>query len=161
VDNRQIVYSQGKYISSFKSSVFKTCYKFPNEEIALNEYWVKEVPLKPSDMMRNWWVPGKNFKIGSSDDYSKLFLRTPYQCVVAMLYRLYGEVDAQKFRVSWVPLIHSITTTKSIFNWEVILSSTLEEVISSMKHMNKNKQKIINLKCQMMKYIFKIRREVS
>jgi len=27
-------------------------------------------------------------------------LKTPYQYVVAMLYRLHGEVDSHKFRVS-------------------------------------------------------------
>jgi len=75
------------------------------------------------------------FKTRASYDYLTNLLRPPYQYAVGILCRLYGEFDAKKIRVSWVPLIHYITIVGSIFNWEEILSSMLAHAISAVKHM--------------------------
>jgi hypothetical protein len=96
---------------------------------------MKEFPYKPKYLMNNRWVLGKKFKTRASDDYPTNLLRPPYQYVVVMLCKLYGDPDAQKFKVSLVHLIHSITTTGSIFTWADILTSTLAEAISTTKHM--------------------------
>jgi hypothetical protein len=55
------------------------------------------------------------------------------------------EMDAQKFKVSWVPLIHYITTSRSSFNWDDILSSTLTQAISATKHMAPRKYPIFHM----------------
>jgi hypothetical protein len=34
--------------------------------------------------------------------------------------RLYGEKSSQHLKVAWVPLIYSITTDGTIFNWVAI-----------------------------------------
>jgi hypothetical protein len=46
-----------------------------------------------------------------------------------MLCRLYGELDAQKFRMTWVPLLYYVADVGSTFNWVDILSSSLEEAL--------------------------------
>jgi hypothetical protein len=42
-----------------------------------------------------------------------------------MICRCYGELDAQKFKMSWVPLIYYIIVIGSTFSWDNILSFVL------------------------------------
>jgi hypothetical protein len=42
-----------------------------------------------------------------------------------MICRLYGENDATKFKLRWVPLIHQILKEK-VFNWAHILSANIK-----------------------------------
>jgi hypothetical protein len=75
----------------------------------------------------------KSFKIRPSGEYPTSLLRTLYQYVVAMLCRLYGEHDASKFMLSLVPLIYYIVDIGSSFNWDDILSTSLEDSIRAAK----------------------------
>jgi hypothetical protein len=135
INNRQIINAQGRLVASFQPSVLISCYQLTQEEMTLDDELVKGFPHKPRDLMKKLWVPGKKFKTRASNDYPTNLLRPPYQYAVAMLSRLYGEPDAQKFRVSWVPLIYYITTSRSVFNRANILSSTLARATSAAKHM--------------------------
>jgi hypothetical protein len=126
---------------------------------------VKEFPFNPRETMKNLWVPSKKFKTRSSDDFPTKMLRTPYQYVVAMLFRIYGDIDAHKFKVSWVPLIYSIPTIGFVFNWESILSSTLEEAILVAKHIGPRKHPsfhisyyLLDIICMVYAYLDMIRR---
>jgi hypothetical protein len=89
--------------------------------------------------MKNSQATAKNFKTRNSKDYPIKLLRLPYQYNATMICRLYGDLDSQKFKVSWVPLIHYIITFGSSFNWVDILSSTLAQKISVTKHMDLGK----------------------
>jgi hypothetical protein len=46
--------------------------------------------------------------------------------VAIMLCRLYGEKDASKFKLGWVPIIHQVTK-EEVFNWEHILSANIKQ----------------------------------
>jgi hypothetical protein len=47
---------------------------------------------------------------------------------------LYGEEYAIEFKESWVPLIYIVTKIGTIFNWGDILSTSLEQAISTTKN---------------------------
>jgi hypothetical protein len=51
--------------------------------------------------------------------------------MVAMLCRLYRDLDASKFPLSYMPLIHYCANEGSSFNWDDILSANLAEAITT------------------------------
>jgi hypothetical protein len=59
-------------------------------------------------------------------------LRRPYQYMVAMLCILYGESDASKSPLSYIPLIYYFIDKGLSFNWDDILSTNLMESITIM-----------------------------
>jgi hypothetical protein len=91
-------------------------YQLVEGELKLYDELVKEFSHKPRDLMKSWWLQGKKFKTRASDDYPINLLSLPYQYVMAMICRVYGELDAQKLKVSWVLVIHYITTSRLSFN---------------------------------------------
>jgi hypothetical protein len=50
--------------------------------------------------------------------------------MVVMLCRLYGESDASKFPLSYMPLIYHCVDKGLSFNWDEILSTNLAEAIT-------------------------------
>jgi hypothetical protein len=99
----------------------------------LDENIIKEFPLKARDMFKVWYKPKKSFKSRPSGEYPTNLLRTLYQYDVAMLCKLYGEPDTSKFPLTWEPLIYYIVDVRSTFNWDDILSVSLEEAIRAIK----------------------------
>jgi hypothetical protein len=73
---------------------------------SLDDDLIKNFPHKVKYLFKIWYNPNKKFKIRPSGEYPTTSLRTPYQNIVAMLSKLYGEHDASKFTLSSMPLIH-------------------------------------------------------
>jgi hypothetical protein len=83
------------------------------------------------DLCPTWYKPDKVFKLRPTGGYPTSSLRRPYQYMVAMLCRLYGEEDASKFSLSYMPLIYYCIDKGASFNWDNILSTNLTEAITA------------------------------
>jgi hypothetical protein len=108
-------------------------YHLDKGEISLDKKLIKEFPLKEKYLFKVWYNPNKPFKSIPSSEYPTNLLRMMYQYVVAMLCRLYGEPYASKFPMTWAHLIYYVVDVGSTFNWDDILSSSLEEAIITVK----------------------------
>lgn len=53
-----------------------------------------------------FYKPDKTFKHIPSGEYLTISLRTPYQYIVVMLCRLYGDQEASVFTLSLISLTH-------------------------------------------------------
>lgn len=60
--------------------------------------------------------------------YSTGSLTSLYCFAAAMLYRLFGKPDINKFSSEWLPLIDAVTNSE-IVDWAKILSDTLYTVV--------------------------------
>jgi hypothetical protein len=116
LETRYILNAREHPITSFQASTIASCYHLDKGELSLDENLIKEFPLKVKDLFKVWYNPNKPFKSRPSGEYPTNLLRTPYQYVVVMLCRLYGEPDASKFPMTWEPLIYYITDVGSNFN---------------------------------------------
>jgi hypothetical protein len=58
------------------------------------------------DLCRIWYKPDMQFKLRPTGGYPTTAFRKPYQYMVAMLCRTYGEQDAPKFPLSYMSLIY-------------------------------------------------------
>jgi hypothetical protein len=48
---------------------------------------------------------------------------------MALIARLYGEQNCTHFKDAWLPLAYTIVTIGHVFNWETILSHSLNRMI--------------------------------
>ena len=76
-------------------------------------------------------VPGKNFWTRPSGEYDTTTLRTPYRFIALMLNRIFGRAQGKSFKLGWVPIIFSVATQATVFNWVNIVSNSLSACICS------------------------------
>jgi hypothetical protein len=103
--NRYILNANGDPMISFQASNISSYYHLEKGDLSLDEYLIKKFSLKAKDLFKLWYNPGNSFKIRASGKYSTSSLRTSYQYIVAVLYRVYGEHDSSNFTLSMVPII--------------------------------------------------------
>jgi hypothetical protein len=65
-------------------------------------------------------------------------MRDPYIYTTYLIAILYGEKNYTHFKDAWLPLVYKIVTTGSFFNWETILSHSLNRMIERHKRKNPN-----------------------
>jgi hypothetical protein len=82
------------------------------------------------DVIRDWWYDPNDFKFVGDKKYTVSRLKKPQKLIAITLYHLYGENDATKFELSWVPLIHQIIKA-TIFNWEHILFDNIKSEVKN------------------------------
>jgi hypothetical protein len=109
LDNRYIIYSKGKPITSFHVSNLASYYYLERGSLLLDEELIKKFPHKEKYLTKILYKLDKTFKIISSCDYPTTSLRTPYQYAIEFICMLYGEHDASKFNLSLMPLIYYYT----------------------------------------------------
>jgi hypothetical protein len=80
-----------------------------------------------------WYKPKKSFKQRLTRGYPTTTLRKPYHYIVAMIWRLHGQLDGSKFTLSYMPLIYYYEEEGSSFNWDDILSTNLTKSIAIIK----------------------------
>jgi hypothetical protein len=120
-------------ITSFQASNIASFYHLDKGERSIDKNMIKEFPLKVKDMFKIWYKPIKPFKSRPSSAYPTNLLRMLYKYVVVMLCRLCEELDASKFPMTRACLIYNIANIGSTFNWDDILSTSLEETIKTVK----------------------------
>jgi hypothetical protein len=116
MDTRYMVNSQGHPITYFQDLVISSCYHIEEREKELDMKLVNNFPHSPRELLKSWYKPGKLFKSRPSNEYPTNMLRLPYQYAMAMIYRIYREPNAQKFKITWVPFLDYVTDTGSTFN---------------------------------------------
>jgi hypothetical protein len=67
-------------------------------------------------VIEKWGIEGNHFESKNSCIYSSSNLREPCIYVVSFISMLYGEKDAQNFKVSWIHSIHAIVKEGLVFN---------------------------------------------
>jgi hypothetical protein len=71
--------------------------------------------------MKPWWVEeDETLKQGQKLVPTRK-LKMPYEMLVSVLCRLYGEEKSTHFQTDWFPLSHTIIMTGQVFNWAYIL----------------------------------------
>ena len=90
---------------------------------------LSELELTQKDLFPTWYKADKKLKYRVKGQYHTTNLRIPYQYMVAMLWRLYGELDAPQFPLSYLPLIYLCAYVGASFNWADILSMDLKSGI--------------------------------
>jgi hypothetical protein len=118
-------------IASFKPDDLAKCYHIEAGNKNLDGQLLSELELTPKDLFPTWYKADKQFKYRPKSRYPTTNLRRPYQYMVAMLCRLYGEPDATHFPLSYMPLIYFCADVGASFNWADILSENLKDVIST------------------------------
>jgi hypothetical protein len=122
LDQRLIIDARVQPMAYLYPSMVSSCYHLNEGELALDNELVKEFSQNPKELMKIWCYLGKYFRTRSSDDYPTNCVRLSYQYEVSMVCKIYGEIYEQDFKVSWVPLLHFVTSSGSSFNWPDILS---------------------------------------
>jgi hypothetical protein len=97
------------------------------DEIFLKNFIEEEVvgeEMQMRDLIKEWWHDSNALKIIENKIYHVPRLKKSPMLVATMIYRLYGEKDSFKFKLSWVPLIHQVLKGE-VFNWAHIFSTNI------------------------------------
>jgi hypothetical protein len=100
---------------------------------SLDDELINKFQHKKNDIFNIQYKTYRTFKIRPSGEYPTTSVRTPYQYIVVILYRLYGEQDDSKFTLSLMPLIHYYVDEGLSFNWDNILSTSIVDFITRTK----------------------------
>jgi hypothetical protein len=130
LENMYVCNARGQPITSFHPTDLAKCYHLEKGTKKLDNELLGGLNTT-KDLCHTWYKPDKQFKLRPTGGYPMTTLRRPYQYMVAMLCRLYGEQDASKFSLSYMPLIYYCTDKGSLFNWDDILSTNLIEAITT------------------------------
>jgi hypothetical protein len=103
-------------------------------EKELDNKLVKNFPQSARELLKRLYKPIKVFNTRFSKEYPTNMLRVPYQEALVMICMLHGELDAHKFKTTWIQLFYSFADTGSTFNLEYVLSFTLEEALTTKNH---------------------------
>jgi hypothetical protein len=103
-------------VGSFQPSTITSFHHLEVGENIMDDELVNKFPHNLGDLLKDWYKPSKHFKTITLNEYHTISLRLPYQYVVAMVCRLYGELYSYNFKITRVPLIHYITLSRASFN---------------------------------------------
>lgn len=129
--SRYVCNARKEPIASFKLDNLAKCYDIGAGSKTLDSQLLSGFELTPKDLFLGWYKADKQFKYRPKSRYLATNLRRPYQYVVAMLCRLYGEPNATHFPISYMPLICFYADMGVSFNWADILSENLIVAIST------------------------------
>jgi hypothetical protein len=97
----------------------------------LDRNLLSEFEYTLKDLFPKWYRVDKKFKYRPRTQYLVTNLRRPYQYLVAILCKLYGEPNATQFSLKFIPLIYFCTDVGISFNWVDILSKNITSSIST------------------------------
>jgi hypothetical protein len=91
--------------------------------------WITNILIEfkytTKELCPRWYKIDKKFKLRPRGGYPTTMLRRPYQYMVSMLCRIYGEQYASQLSLSYMPLIYYCVDEGLSFKWDDILSSNL------------------------------------
>jgi len=91
LDNWYILNGKRQPKKSFQVADIDKYYHLEKGTRSLNDEIIDKFAQKAKDIFKIWYKLDKNFKLRLSGEYPTTFLRIPYQYIVAMLCRIYGE----------------------------------------------------------------------
>jgi hypothetical protein len=128
--SRCIHNAKGEPIASFDPRTWKNVITSTKERKIDNKI-LDEFQHTTKELCPKWYKPDKQFKHRPKGGYPTISLRRPYQYMVSMLCRLYGEPDASHFSLSYMPLIYYCADKGLSFNWDDILSTNLTVALTT------------------------------
>jgi hypothetical protein len=117
-------------IASFQTKYLERCYHIEKGTKNLDKKLLDEFEYMPKYMFLKWYKEDKQFKHRPKGGYPTSTLRKPYQYMVTMLCRIYGELGASHFPLSYMPLIYYCADEGFSFNWDDIVSTNLMVTIT-------------------------------
>jgi hypothetical protein len=116
LETRYILNAKIHPITSIEASIIYYCYHLEEIDKSLDEKPKNKFLHNPKDILKAWYNLDKVFKSILLGEYPTNLLKMPYQYAVAMLCILYEESDAQRSRITWVPLLYYVIGVGSYFN---------------------------------------------
>lgn len=119
-------------------------YHLPELQATYNTQFIEKfVANNPnlSETTKDWSRKDEPLKKDKHGMYSTGSLTSPYCFVVAMLCRLFGMLDINKFSSEWLPLLDAATNA-TIVDWAKILSDNLITAIVSYRSKRSMSQRI-------------------
>jgi hypothetical protein len=92
ISNRYICNMRKEPIASFRPDSLAKCYHIEEGSKRLDGELLNEFEYTPKDLFPKWYKEDKQFKYRPKSGYPTSALRRPYQYLVAMLCRLYGNL---------------------------------------------------------------------
>jgi hypothetical protein len=116
VDSRYVFNVRKDPIDYFRLGDLVKYYHIKAGNKNLDGQILSELDITPKDLFPTWYKADKQFKYQPKIWYPTTNLRIPYQYMVAMFCKLYGEPDATHFPLSYIPLIYFCADVRASFN---------------------------------------------
>lgn len=133
IRNRQFKIQGQGLIDSIAAHDLKLMYHLPKPQATYNKQFMKKFVNKNQDLpetTKDWPRRDEPLKKDKHSMYGTGSLTFPYYFVAAMLCRLFGMPDINKFSSEWLPLLDAATNA-TIVDWTKILSDNLVTAIVS------------------------------
>ena len=121
----------GEDFSSFIPSYTTFSFKLPPAQVMMNNDWIKGINIDPLECAKRMIMPGKQLRQKTSGKYESQSLLTPFRIIALMLNRIFGRVDGNLYKLSWVPLIYYVAFEGTIFNWQDIILEILSSYVTT------------------------------
>lgn len=105
----------------------------PKPQASYNKQFVEKFAKENEDLAdftKSWPTKEEPLKKDKNGMYAIGSFSSPYSFVAAMLCRLFGKPDIDKFSSKWLPLLDAATNA-TIMGWAQILSNNLASTILS------------------------------
>jgi hypothetical protein len=93
-------------IDSFILDYLTKCYHIEEEHKSLDGELLNKFEYTPKYLVHKWYKEENQFKYIPKSGYPASALRIPYQYLVSILCKLYGELDVSQFPLSYMPLTY-------------------------------------------------------
>jgi len=128
---RYIFNTRGDPIVSFHPEDLAKCYHMEKGTLNMDNELLNGFKHTKKYLCCIRYKTYKQFKLKPTGGYPITLQMNPYQYMVAMLCRLYREINASNFFILYIPLIHYRADEGSCFKWDNILSTNLAEAITT------------------------------
>ena len=144
MNNRQFKVQGHGLIGSFTAQDLQLMYHLSEPQATYNAQFVKKFAAEnPSlaETTKYWSRKEEPLKKDKNGMYSTGSLTSPYCFAAAMLCRLFGMPDINKFSSEWLPLI-DVATNADIMDWAKIFSDNLYTAIINYRSKRSLSQRI-------------------
>ena len=108
-------------------------YHLPEPQVIYNRQFIEKFVKENPDLAettKDWSRRDEPLKKDKHDMYSTGSLTSPYYFAAAMLCRIFGMPDINKFSWEWLPLLDAATNA-TIVDWARVLSDNLATTIGN------------------------------
>lgn len=119
ITDRKFKSRSQELIMSFNPQDLRLMYHLPESQARYNKQFVEKFAKENEDLVectKNWSAKEEPLKKDKHGLYSTGSLSSPYCFVAAMLCKLFGRPDINKFSSEWLPLLDAATNA-TIMDW--------------------------------------------
>ena len=117
-ENKSILNSEKKSISSYKASIFNQIYHLKEVDIKATPKWLKKKNESTDflTIMKGWWSKGQFKAKTTYAEWNTSKFRKSVEIIVILLSRVFKRKDGATFLDKWIPIIYQIITSGSTLN---------------------------------------------